>query len=206
MERRFRVTEWLNCPDGAACLLRSIPVEWKRREQDWAEGEAELWCSPLMASSEPWKALELESFVSNWVGMASPLYSLSISHWTWDPSEGWTLGKEALQLRQIPKGIGSWRHCADHFQQLEQWVLPWHRNWEVYHQVQNVQKIPQLGSSKSRLGTEASLMLRPFYSISHNPSNWMFTFQKVVFLYCFAYKLVSSSKVVAPLGAVMILT
>ena len=30
---------------------------------------------------------------------------LSISHWTGDPSEGWTLGTVALQLRQTPKGL-----------------------------------------------------------------------------------------------------
>lgn len=51
------------------------------------------------------------ALVSNGIGMASPLYSLSISHWTWSPSELWTLGKEALQLRQTPKGIDSWRLC-----------------------------------------------------------------------------------------------
>lgn len=44
----------------------------KKMEQEWAEGEAELWYSPLMASAKPWKALELEWPLSQ-IGLGWPV-------------------------------------------------------------------------------------------------------------------------------------
>lgn len=159
-----------------------------------------------MASAKPWKALKLE-----W-----PYLKLD-----WD-SQPFILPLNQSLDMGIPQKGGLWaRKSAAEADPKGDWQLEticWPLSAagtmspSLTQELGSVSpgpecsKNPTLVNSNSRLGTEVSLMLGPSYSTSHNHSNQMFTYQKVVFLYCFAYKLVSSSKVVAPLGAFIILS
>lgn len=115
---------------------------WKgeERKQQWAVGEVKLWCSPIIAMSNPTGISSAMAALQSrppygWIlpGLYTPKSVLIASAPPWEGMWPWV--RQLCVAEVISEVTDNWRLPADYSQQLGQQALHWRGIWVAHHLV-----------------------------------------------------------------------